>query len=102
MLAVVKAGLPSAPRLPLHQSQEALPGLIQFVLAMAEGPDKFITALDSIILPGSSPTIIMRQAERMLPFPFTAVPELSSLGASLDNMVWPDHPPAGLVRYIEL
>src|SRR5678815_3807662 len=102
MLSVVKAGLPSAPRLPPHQSQKALPPFTQSGLSMAEGLVKFMTAFDSIILPGSSPTIIMRHEERMLPFPFTAMPELSNRGESLDNIVWPDHPPEGLVRYIEL
>src|SRR4051812_15822207 len=101
MFSVVNAYFPSAPILPLHQSHDALPALIHETSFTAAGGFKFIMAFDSISFPGVLPIISTRHADCKADFAVTATSGRSILGANLDSSVCPDHPPDGLVRYIE-
>src|ERR1051326_6083584 len=87
MVAVVNAGLPSGPRLPLHQSHAALPGLIHEVSAIADSGLRLLTILDSMSFAGLSAIWITRQGEWWGRVPVTATPGSSRCGASLDTGV---------------
>src|SRR6476646_7786730 len=100
MFSVVYAVLPSGPRLPLHQSHEALPGRIHEVSWMAESGFRLVMTLDSISRPGSLPTMRTRHAEWCGRVPTTDVSGSSRWGARRDSNLWLSQPPEGLVRYM--
>src|SRR5579884_746225 len=85
MFSVVKARLPFLSRLPLHQSQAALPGWIHDVSAMAQGGLRLPTTFDSIRLAGCSAIWMTRQGERCGRSPMTAMPGSRTLGERRDS-----------------
>src|SRR5947207_1013898 len=87
MVAVFMPGwklTPSA-KLPDHQSQAVLPGLIQEVSAMADGGLQLRTILDSTRRPGWAPIRTTRQGELAGVAVETATPGSSTAGASLEK-----------------
>src|SRR5664280_1235974 len=89
MVSVFMPGLNETPlaRLPDHQSQEVLPGLIHEVSAIADGGFRLTTMLDSTSRPGSSAIIKTRQGELAGACLTTEIMEGSALG-SIGQGMW--------------
>ena len=66
---------------PLHQSHDALPGLIHEVSAIVEGGFKFSTMLDSISRPGSLAINTIRHGVTIGALPITLTAASSIRGA---------------------
>src|SRR5579872_2273670 len=100
MLSVVNAVLPLRSRLPLHQSQDALPAWIHDVSWICDSGLRLVTTFDSTSFEGSVATWITRHAEWCGSGPTTAVSGSSRCGAITEWNQWTSQLPSPLVRYM--